>query len=322
MVMEKLQEGIQGLLRDFKLQYSTLTNDNVVMTHMPDHVKDNHANTTQGYSFLSKSLFYEKRHSVFCYLVQYYNLAIMDSKGCIGWNVPGIKELLRRTLCVWEPLYHLLYIMTHISCCGTQFIDNQVCNADRHHNLFMGGNEMFILTRYSKKTGIMPSNDKVNSSRRMGMAELDVLDQPKFSSISPIINCKGKQKASITHQPQPISAVVDHAKSQSSLASKSSPAPVRRQTYRNCKRALEHVSETRGEEEEKSSRSLECLHRVWTSVKMKDIEVISLSSGDHDEDNDNDNDDNDNDSSISFIVPDSSRASLPPPAVREIREDI
>jgi hypothetical protein len=46
MVMEKLREGIQGLLRDFKLQYSALTNDNVMMTHMPDHVKDDHANTT------------------------------------------------------------------------------------------------------------------------------------------------------------------------------------------------------------------------------------------------------------------------------------
>jgi hypothetical protein len=170
----------------------------------------------------------------------------------------------------------------------------------------MGGNEMFILTRYSKKTEIMPSNDKVNSSRRMGGAESDVLDQPKSSSISPIIDCKGKQKASITHQPRPISAVVDHAKSQSSLASKSSPAPVGRQTYRNRKRALEHVSETRGEEDEKSSRSLKCLNHVWTSVKMKDIEVISLSSGDHDKDDNDDNDNDDNDSSISFIVPDSS----------------
>ncbi|KAG2097400.1 hypothetical protein BD769DRAFT_1677794 [Suillus cothurnatus] len=119
----------------------------------------------------------------------------------------------------------------------------------------------------------MPSNDKVDSSRRMGKAESDVLDQPKSSSISPIIDHKGKQKASVTHQPQPISAVVDHAKSQSSLA------------YRNHKCALEHISETKGEEE-KSSRSLKCLHQVPTLVKMKDIEVISLSSGDH---NDNDN---------------------------------
>ncbi|KAG1835871.1 hypothetical protein F4604DRAFT_1944010 [Suillus subluteus] len=154
MRMDKLREGIQGLLRDLKLRYTALTNSNFMLTRMPDHVKDDLANTTRGYSFLSEEPFHKKRHSLFFFLVECYSLAMVDSSGRIAWNIPGIKALLGRTLRVWEPLYHLLYIATHISCRGTQFIDHQVCNADRHRNLFMGGNEMFILTGYSKTTGI------------------------------------------------------------------------------------------------------------------------------------------------------------------------
>ncbi|KAG2033932.1 hypothetical protein BDR03DRAFT_984745, partial [Suillus americanus] len=154
MRMEKLREGIQDILKEFKFHYATLMGDNVVLTGMPDKVKDDHTNTMRGYSFLSESPFHGKRHSTFCYLVEYYTLAVVDGEGRIAWNIPGIKELLGRTLRVWEPLYHLLYITTHISCRGTQFIDHQVCNVDRNRNLFMGGNEMFLLTGYSKKTGI------------------------------------------------------------------------------------------------------------------------------------------------------------------------
>jgi hypothetical protein len=154
MRMEKLREGIQGILNDFKLRYAALTGDNIILTGTPNHVTDDHTNSTRGYSFLSEQPFYEKRHSLFFFLVKEYDLAMVDNEGRIAWNIPAIKELLRRTMRVWEPLYHLLYITTHISCRGTQFIDHQLCNADRHRNLFMAGNEMFILTGYSKKTGI------------------------------------------------------------------------------------------------------------------------------------------------------------------------
>ncbi|KAG1837984.1 hypothetical protein DFJ58DRAFT_734080 [Suillus subalutaceus] len=46
MCMEKLREGIQGILRDFKSCYAALTGDNIVLTSMPDQVKDDHTNTT------------------------------------------------------------------------------------------------------------------------------------------------------------------------------------------------------------------------------------------------------------------------------------
>ena len=81
-----------------------------------------------------------------------YGLAMVDSDGRIGWNIPQVKEFLRGSLYAWEPLYHLLFITTHISSRGTQFIDHQITNADRHRNLFAQLGEMFLLTTYSKTT--------------------------------------------------------------------------------------------------------------------------------------------------------------------------
>jgi hypothetical protein len=83
-----------------------------------------------------------------------WNLAVIVSAGRIAWNIPEIKDFLRCTLCIWEPLYHLLYITTHISSHGTQFLEHQICNAERNRNLFVQGNEMFMLTGYSKTTSI------------------------------------------------------------------------------------------------------------------------------------------------------------------------
>ncbi|KAG1830498.1 hypothetical protein DFJ58DRAFT_848448 [Suillus subalutaceus] len=154
MHMDMLRDGIQRLLLELKSRYSALTNDNVVLKEVPEQVKDDLTNSTRGYSLASEEPFYKKRHALFLYLVDHYDLAMVDNAGRVAWNIPGIKELLRRSFRVWEPLYHLLYITTHISCRGTQFIDHKVSNADRHRNLFMQGNEMFLLTGYSKKTGI------------------------------------------------------------------------------------------------------------------------------------------------------------------------
>ncbi|KAG1788380.1 uncharacterized protein HD556DRAFT_1312140, partial [Suillus plorans] len=154
MFMDKLRDGIQRLLQDLKFRYLELTHDVVMLKVVPEQVKDDLTNSTRGYSLLSEEPFYRKRHDLLFHLVDEYDLAIVDNAGRLAWNIPAIKDLLRRSLRVWEPLYHLMYITTHISCRGTQFIDHKVSNADRHRNLFMQGNEMFLLTGYSKKTGI------------------------------------------------------------------------------------------------------------------------------------------------------------------------
>ncbi|KAG0691933.1 hypothetical protein DFH29DRAFT_1009785 [Suillus ampliporus] len=154
MHLDKLREGIQDLMRDMTSRYRALTQSDNVVTKMPDQVKDDLTNATRGYSFMSEKPFFEKRHSLLLFLVEQYDLAMVDNAGRIAWNIPAVKELLRRTLLIWEPAYHLLYITTHISSRGTQFIDHQISNADRHRNLFMQGAEMFLLTGYSKKTSI------------------------------------------------------------------------------------------------------------------------------------------------------------------------
>ncbi|KAG2092333.1 uncharacterized protein F5147DRAFT_657735, partial [Suillus discolor] len=154
MHMDKLRDGIQRLLQVSKSRYSALTNHVFMLKMVPEHVKDDLTSSTRGYSFVSEDPFFKNRHALFFHLVDHYDLAIVDNAGRLAWNIPGIKELLRRSSCVWEPLYHLLYITTHISCRGTQFIDHKISNSDRHRNLFMQGMEMFLLTAYSKRTGI------------------------------------------------------------------------------------------------------------------------------------------------------------------------
>lgn len=51
---------MQVILCDFKKHYSALWDNNIVLIHMSDHVKDNHTNIMQGYSFLSEGPFYQK----------------------------------------------------------------------------------------------------------------------------------------------------------------------------------------------------------------------------------------------------------------------
>ncbi|KAG2134202.1 uncharacterized protein EDB93DRAFT_1254626 [Suillus bovinus] len=125
MQMDKLRSGIQRLLQESKSRYSALTNDTVVLK-IVEQVKDDLTNSTRGYSLASEAPFFKNRHALFFYLVDHYNLAIIDNAGRLAWNIPEIKDLLRRSSRVWEPIYHLLYITTHISCRGTQFIDHKI----------------------------------------------------------------------------------------------------------------------------------------------------------------------------------------------------
>jgi hypothetical protein len=154
MQLKNLRDGINELFNEVERRYTTLTKGNRIVKATPDDIIDDLTNTTRGYSFLSEEPFKQKAHSLFYFLVEEYGLAMVDSDGRIGWNIPQIKEFLRRSSYVWEPLYHLLFITTHISSRGTQFIDHQITNADRHRNLFVQLGEMFLLTTYSKTTSV------------------------------------------------------------------------------------------------------------------------------------------------------------------------
>ncbi|KAG1822442.1 uncharacterized protein BJ212DRAFT_1296506 [Suillus subaureus] len=123
--MDRLQDGIQRLLWEVKLHYATLINDTVVLKEVPEQAKDDLTNSMCGYLFVSEELFYKKCHVMFFYLVDCYDLTMVDNAGWIMWNIPGIKKCLRHSLWVWEPLYHLLYITLHIFCYGTQFVNHK-----------------------------------------------------------------------------------------------------------------------------------------------------------------------------------------------------
>jgi len=152
MYMEKLRSGIQELLNDLESRYLQLTRGNLIVKHAPDDFDDDLNNTNRSYSFVCEEPFHSKRNSLFLYLVEEYNLAFVDGAGSLSWNIPKVKDLLAVSSQVWEPLYHLLYLTSHISTRGTQFIEHQIANADRHRNFFVQGGEVFILTGYSKKT--------------------------------------------------------------------------------------------------------------------------------------------------------------------------
>ncbi|KAG2339092.1 hypothetical protein BDR05DRAFT_1003633 [Suillus weaverae] len=89
--MEKLQEGVQALLKDFKMQHGDLMNDHVMLTVIPDALKDDHTNSIRGYLFLFEEPFYEKQHLIFLFLVKSFSLAMVDNTGHISWNIPAIK---------------------------------------------------------------------------------------------------------------------------------------------------------------------------------------------------------------------------------------
>lgn len=154
MHMDKLRDGIHRLLRESKSRYSSLTNDIFMLKVVPEKVKDDLTNCTRGYSFLSEEPFFKNRHSLFFYLVDHYDLAMVDNAGRLAWNIPAIKDILRQSLRVWEPLYHLLYITTHITCRGTHFIDHKISNSEGHRSLFMLENEMFLLAGCSNTGSI------------------------------------------------------------------------------------------------------------------------------------------------------------------------
>lgn len=152
MYLQKLRDGTKKLLEDVESRYVKLTRGNKVLTRMPDDVLDDLADTRRGYSFIREEPFRSKQHSLLLFLVEEYRLAMVDGSGRIAWDIPEVKNFLIKSARVWEPLYHLIYLTVHVSSRGTQFIDHQISNADRHRNLFMQGSEMFIITGYSKTT--------------------------------------------------------------------------------------------------------------------------------------------------------------------------
>lgn len=148
------RRGIQTLVEQVEKNYLSLTQGLTMLEGLPPHVADDMTNSIRGHSFAKDSQFDSFRLQLFSHLVEIHHLAIVDRDGRLAWDIPAVKDILRRTGEIWKPLYHLLYITTQISTRGVQFLQHQIANAERHRNVFVQGQEVILLSGYSKTTNI------------------------------------------------------------------------------------------------------------------------------------------------------------------------
>ncbi|KAG1725721.1 uncharacterized protein EDB91DRAFT_1254659 [Suillus paluster] len=152
--LSRFRHGIQSLLDQIEDRYLLLTRGRIMMHGLPDHVADDMTNSIRGHSFVNDVQFDPLKLQLFFHLVDIHRLAMLDRDGRLAWDIPAVKDILRRTGDIWKPLYHLLYITSQISTRGVQFLQHQIANADRHRNIFLQGQELIILSGYSKTSHI------------------------------------------------------------------------------------------------------------------------------------------------------------------------
>ncbi|KAG1844369.1 hypothetical protein F4604DRAFT_1937570 [Suillus subluteus] len=152
--LSRFRQGIQTLLERVEEKYLLLTQGRTMLEGLPTHVADDMTNSIRGHSFANDKQFDSLRLELFSHLVEIHHLAMVDREGRLAWDVPAVKDILRRTGEVWKPLYHLLYITTQVSTRAVQFLQHQIANAERHRNVFVQGQEVILLSGYSKTSQI------------------------------------------------------------------------------------------------------------------------------------------------------------------------
>jgi hypothetical protein len=149
----KFRDGIASLIQSIQEKYSILT-DGYWSTLDPSPCPDDFANSQLGYSFLDEQPFKATSHNLLHILVQKHHLASLDSEGSLSWNPVQVKKVLHLAEEIWMQMYHVLYLTAHIGTRATQFLSIQIRNGDRQRNVFVQGDEMLFISRYSKTTNI------------------------------------------------------------------------------------------------------------------------------------------------------------------------
>ncbi|KAG1820753.1 hypothetical protein DFJ58DRAFT_739264 [Suillus subalutaceus] len=98
MHLPAFRQGIQTLLQQVKDRYLLLTNGRTAFNSMPNNLNDDMTNTIRGHSFAKDKQFDSIKLEFFCSLVQDHSLAMVDGDGRLGWNIPAVKDILRRSL--------------------------------------------------------------------------------------------------------------------------------------------------------------------------------------------------------------------------------
>ena len=154
MYFEQFRSGVAALLEQIEERFSNLTKDCKCLPCVPEDLSENISDASRGYCFLDEEHFTKSQHTLFHFLVQKHNLVTTDSENKIHWDVPRVKHILQLLEGIWSRMYYLLYLTTPIASRGTQFLTHQIRNAERLRTIFVQGEEVYFVTRYSKTTNI------------------------------------------------------------------------------------------------------------------------------------------------------------------------
>lgn len=150
--LDRLRSGMARLLQDAKTAFLHLVRQDQWPNISELHVVDDLGKADRGYSFLEEAHFSNRRHEFFLSAVQHWKLGSFSGNGDWSWDELAIKEFLHRSDKMWADVIYALYIGTQLSTRVRQFLQIQLCNADRPRNLIFQGKEAMLLGRYSKTT--------------------------------------------------------------------------------------------------------------------------------------------------------------------------
>ena len=149
MSLSRLRKGLKELTSQAWVMYHAITQSKPVIEEGMQ-VIDDASNDSRGYSFLDERPLWARRRTMFYQLVEKYELASLDSRGMLCWNIPQVKVLLEKCERLWDAVLHLLFITLGVSTRVAQFVRLQIRNGDRQRNLQFWNGEMYFVTRDGK----------------------------------------------------------------------------------------------------------------------------------------------------------------------------
>ena len=104
-------------------------------------IVDDMGKTYRHYSFLEEALFSSYQDEFFLSSVQHWKIGSCLRDGNCSWGETAIKEFLRHSNRIWANVIYTLFIGMQLSTHVAQFLQIQLCNADRPQNLILQGKE-------------------------------------------------------------------------------------------------------------------------------------------------------------------------------------
>ena len=148
------RSGIQRMLEEAWGLYDTISGGNRFADKLPQNFKDDLANDTCGYSFLSHGPFSTTPNGLLRHLINNWNIASIDGVGRLSWNTHALLRFFLACDKLNDHLCVLSFILPSMSTRVTEFIDHKLRNGLRSRGLHMLMGDMFLLTRYHKMTNV------------------------------------------------------------------------------------------------------------------------------------------------------------------------